>query len=110
MSQPVEYKDTYPCLRYVDNGENAIIKFLLTKSTEWSYEKEWRILTGPGVNGKGRKKYNNSVLNGIIFGCRARDEDINHVILACRDKSLSLKFYKSVQADMRYELEIQEIK
>jgi len=50
QSEPVNYEDQFPSLsaQEVTSHGAAFKKLLLTKSTHWSYEKEWRIIEATG--------------------------------------------------------------
>lgn len=61
----VEYQKPYPNLSVYDNiNSEWMIKYLSTKSEDWDYEREWRILyheTGP-------QSYPPDELSGVILG------------------------------------------
>lgn len=69
---PVKYQCNFPVINYYETTpslENAMAA-LATKSIEWAYEKEWRLLRpkpGPCVLPKG-------IISGVIMGCAISDE------------------------------------
>lgn len=69
---------------------------LLTKSPEWHYEREWRILQLTS----GKASINRACLKGIRFGCNTKDETIQDVINTCNESGYDwLSFYKMEKTD-----------
>lgn len=66
--QRIVYKDTYPLVHPADFLIKKIIphETLTTKSTNWDYEKEWRVIHLPGNTAL---EYDPEALTGIYFGC-----------------------------------------
>ncbi|WP_070888153.1 DUF2971 domain-containing protein [Pseudomonas argentinensis] len=70
MARPVRYTDTYPSLSAknlaADADENFIDICVYTKARQWSYEKEWRVVSPVGA-----KLYRAPApISAIIFGAR----------------------------------------
>lgn len=66
---PVIYSAGYPKVDAIpDPQKNRLIVPLRTKSVDWSYEREWRVLWEDGA-GKS-KQYPENSLVGVILGCR----------------------------------------
>lgn len=79
MTKPVRYLKSYPRIKATDfiTSKNASLtqKMLWTKSLDWEYEKEWRMLiekgnTAVSIPGK---------ITSIIFGIRASQRSIDIV-------------------------------
>ncbi|MCP3712581.1 DUF2971 domain-containing protein [Paraburkholderia sp. CNPSo 3274] len=70
---PVEYGDTYPSMEWTNPDRTDALRSLLTKSTEWSYEQESRILRTHGA--KTLLPFERRALTGIIFGARCSAEN-----------------------------------
>lgn len=71
---PVTYSDQRPILDWASRETN-INDYLLTKSTDWAYEEEERMLTtteGPGFYDYSRKLF----LHSVTAGVRTSDEDL----------------------------------
>ena len=85
-AQPVTYSDTLPLAAdlatYVEfqthqidslDGEGFTRRFMLTKSSHWAYEREWRSLTRPTEpipDGFEDRDFPRESLDGIFLGCR----------------------------------------
>jgi hypothetical protein len=71
----VIYQDEYPVLRDLDRDDilhRAMLPFL-RKSTDWEYEKEWRIVTPDGSSTL--RTFTPGALSGVVFGMRMSDDD-----------------------------------
>jgi hypothetical protein len=85
----VVYETEYPLINLYKASDNDRIKVLLTKSNDWSYEKEWRIIE---LKGKGVYTYPSICLKEVILGCKISDENKNKIIaLKVRCKIISSK-------------------
>jgi hypothetical protein len=75
-ARPVKYRETYPEWT-PQNAEGDILDFVLTKSIDWCYEREFRIIAS-SMDGP-TKLYGNYVslptgaLTSIILGCESQD-------------------------------------
>ncbi len=112
---PVIYSDKRSSLCSInpDTIENdttsVFIKSLTSKSPEWSYEKEWRIIQDEdacGINWNAEKK--GALLdmicpNSIILGCMAKTEFEKEVREYCEEKGVNL--YKMVKNKDIYRLD-----
>jgi hypothetical protein len=90
-------------------------KMVLTKSTDWAYEHEYRIL---GRAGEFDQEPTQSIpktvgdffalppgaLAGIITGCKADMELVNRIV---RDSPLPIKVYHAVQIEHAYRVSIE---
>jgi hypothetical protein len=81
-AQPIEYSDRCPLINFVqDRSPEIARKALLTKSTPYFYESEWRIVRyddGPGL-----KNIPEGIVGGVILGVNILSEDRERVIKAC---------------------------
>lgn len=98
MARPVIYQDSPPAIADVDTWVNAMLgqgvsyenlftKYQYVKTSAWSYEKEWRIVSGkrPGESGLfGDYGYHPHELTGIYFGpkCSTRNREDLLALLA----------------------------
>lgn len=65
----VEYQEDYPVVNIMDIGKSDMFqKALLTKSSHWKHEQEWRILKTHSAGGPGHYEFAPELLTGIIFG------------------------------------------
>jgi hypothetical protein len=64
----VHYSIEYPLVNLMEIGEpEHFKKALLTKSLDWEYEREWRIIKTPPEGGTGKYKFTHDLLKGVIF-------------------------------------------
>lgn len=67
-----------------------ITKTLLTKSSDWSYEKEWRMFSPPSENIALHKKITEQAPTAVYLGARMKTEDEERVVAICKDKRIPL--------------------
>lgn len=89
---PVQYYDRYPSnlvdARRIDDLGMLTKQLLASKSSDWSYEREWRALmvnnnSGDADEMKGALyKYDPSLLSGVVLGINTKSSDIEQVKLA----------------------------
>lgn len=70
-AKKVEYSKYYPEYDYLTNKNDFVNQMFFTKSEEWTYEGEVRVLK----NKKGNYDFNPNALKEIIFGCKITDSD-----------------------------------
>jgi hypothetical protein len=89
--QQVGYVETYPVWNYMDLGEGDapivefISKSISTKSSDWSYEREWRLVLNskaPAVLSDTDRTFSvkPSVLTEVILGARMTSEVRNEIL------------------------------
>ncbi len=89
---PVQYYDRYPSdlvdARRIDDLGMLTKQLLASKSSDWSYEREWRAFmvnnnSGDADEMKGALyKYDPSLLSGVVLGINTKSSDIERVKLA----------------------------
>lgn len=117
----VSYSDERPNIRInVRDGSDAGVKMFLTKSNEWSYEKEWRIMLPLEHSDKKIKsvphdihlfKIPFSAISKVIIGARATQETVQEVkeAISVNSELNHIKLCKMLIDDKRYELKMEEI-
>ena len=116
-AQEVQYLSSYP--RWNPQGLTDITRphLLLTKSSDWSYENEYRIIgLGEGVSSplaghalelKGQfLNIPTGALQSVIVGCEADFKTVGNVV---RSLAPSVKIKRVVRSRTQYKLEIVEI-
>jgi hypothetical protein len=88
---PVNYKP-FSEINYFENKLEGIRNLFGTKSIEWEYEREYRIVI---LEPEGIVKFNPKFLTGIIFGLKVSDEDIDNFINTCKRQQLNLNFRRA---------------
>jgi len=85
---PVKYSTNYPKFDYLKQRNKLAESMLLTKSLDWNYEQEIRVITGKS----GAQHFQKDCLKEIIFGCKATDLEIEKI------KEILLNYgYKNVR-------------
>jgi hypothetical protein len=98
FSSEVEYQNEVPAFRYF---YDSIVDFnksvFFTKSKNWEYEKEFRVIT----RGHGIRKFKKTLIKEVIIGCRAPKE-LENYIRSCL--GYDIKFSKMIDHPKKYEL------
>lgn len=82
-AKKVKYQSSYPIIKYFGRENYEWVNTLmLTKSEQWCYEKEWRIIE---MKGPGLYKFPDHELNGVILGCQM-DENTKKIIKSLLEK------------------------
>tara|TARA_R110000868_G_scaffold110955_1_gene299961 strand:+ start:303 stop:1070 length:768 start_codon:yes stop_codon:yes gene_type:complete len=104
-SQEIRYSDTYPVINPIQQSDkDRLFRALLTKSSHWEYEKEWRILDYE--NGPGIKHFPPEILHGVIFGCRMTEQNKGRIRGWCERRAQPVKFYQAKERLREYALDI----
>lgn len=87
----VNYIDTYEPINYPKNERKSIEKIVSTKSNDWKYESEVRIIK---ANTNGLIKFKPSSISKIYFGCRSEKSFINEIKNLClKDELKHIEFF-----------------
>ena len=110
-SHPIIYDTklpTFNILKYKGTKDEklALANSLLTKSEDWEYEQEWRVINLPEHGGPGVHKLHKESLTGIIFGFRINEEDRKQIILWCETRKHKPNYYITRPKKENYGLEI----
>jgi len=91
---PVGYTE-YERINYLSSDRRfAVCKLFLCKSSTWSYEKEYRLIT---LNRKPElQKFKNSYLKSVYFGLNITSLEIENFIILCSEYNYKmLSFFKA---------------
>jgi len=85
--------------------KNVYVKALLTKSSNWKYEKEWRLF----MYGFTDKAINlpDGIIDGVILGCQMNENTVKEILKICSAKS-DLKVYKAKMQESNFGLDFVE--
>lgn len=74
LAMPVTYQDRRPEIPIfaTDEGYEKLTAYLLTKTRQWKYEAEWRLVD---FHGTGNRVFPAACLSGVIFGKSISEED-----------------------------------
>lgn len=106
----IEYKHEPPeSVNYFDTDKDAkIVKFLITKYTDWIYENEYRLVVDNEIPENELLKYNKGDLEGVIFGLKIGYNDAKLVYDTIKvnylDKGINVNFYEAKEVIGRYEV------
>lgn len=107
-SQQVSYADVYPEISFYNTpNEDKVLLTFLTKFTDWSYEKEWRIIDHD--NGPGLRDYPSELLRSVTFGLRMEEKHKALIKKWIEKRSHSVKLYQAVQGSDRFEVTFVEV-
>ena len=103
----VHYEKEIPCIRYFKQTPESLIKLQLsTKQSEWSYEKEWRIINPSKA---GFVSFPPQSLTGIIFALNTSESDISLIKELTKFRQPQLSFYKCKISSKSFALTIEPI-
>jgi hypothetical protein len=103
----VKYEDSYAELNYFRNREETITRNISTKSLDWAYEKEIRIVKQSSQ----AWEFKRECLREIYFGCKASATDIAKVRDLCSSNSLShVQFFKGEMVHGKFALNFLELR
>ena len=103
----MNYADQYPDVRLFDDSMKRMDASLLTKSSHWSYEKEWRIVEHE--KGSGVFPYPNELLCSVIFGLNMEVSHRDEVINILKDRRLSVDVYEAVKLGRRFAIGLNRV-
>jgi hypothetical protein len=114
MCFPVIYQPEYPDLNGSEKSPEEVphplLRLLMTKSEQWSYESEWRMVLHVEAEEKippaTEFQYDPQVLTGIIFGLRMPD-DHKRLIRLVTANHKHLRFYQATRDDASYAIKIE---
>ena len=101
-------KEIRPTVNVMELGEpEEYQKALLTKSSHWDYEKEWRIIQTEPEGGPGVRYFPPKILTGVIFGALISSEDKQKVIDWINAYPTKITLYQAKINDTKYQLDIE---
>lgn len=100
---PVEYTSTYPKVNFMKNHNKAINQILTTKSDNWKYEQEYRLV----FEMRGAAPFPKEAIFEVCFGLNTSDNEILETIRFMRANGLGLPsvgFFKAQMDDVSYKV------
>jgi len=94
LAMRVSYQDDRPRIQVwgKDYGYEKLIKYLLTKTRQWEYEEEWRLVESGFT---GNRPFPPAALSGIVFGAAISEADREDVIKWVRTRNLPVDFLQA---------------
>jgi hypothetical protein len=81
-------------IKYNSNIDELIYKTFVIKSSNWSYEKEWRIIIDDQISNHFDNKIPFPYAKSIYIGCKAKDELIETLIKLGKDLGIEVYLLK----------------
>lgn len=91
----VRYTDEFTPRNYFDDTTNTAMIMLTTKSKDWEYEQEYRLVD----NKQGAIPFKTEALTKVIFGCKTSQDDMLAVI-----NTIETAGYRNVEYTQAYTL------
>lgn len=104
----VKYNKTYPKVNYIENENKAVDSILTTKSNDWKYENEIRIIKP--FQKQNKFVFRKEALKEIIFGCKTSDKKISEIKSLAKNNGYNhLTYSKAVLNSQEYRLDFESI-
>ena len=113
--EEIKYRDILPPeVNMLDrNRHEFIVKFLLTKYSDWKYEKEYRMFLPEDKLEEGIIRYEKESLEGIIFGLKMNSDNIKRIYDTIDDnylkEGMDIIFYESKEIRGSYNIKTEKI-
>lgn len=117
-AKPVIYSDKVPLLTIEDffKGEQFVKNYilneaLLTKSLDWEYEREWRLILKQQNKAKDfdlRSVFEKEI-DAIYLGCKMEADDKKELIDITRDKRQSITIFEAFKDRKEFKLNFKEL-
>lgn len=104
-AKKVIYAKDYPVYNYLENKNDFVNQLFFTKSNEWAYEGEVRVLKKK----KDNYQFKESSLKELIFGCNISENDKKTLTKIIRQYYPKTKIKQAVKNDSKFELKFEEI-
>jgi hypothetical protein len=109
LAQLVNYQIDYPIVNPITDSEDKQFKSgLLTKSEDWRYEEELRIIMHK--NGAGQHEFPGEALEGIILGVNISDENREEINNWVKERKHPTTVYQAYLKEREYGIEIKTLK
>ena len=101
----VSYPRDYPLYDYL-NHQEELVKIMKTKSADWQYEQEVRVIKPK----RGVYKFKKEALSEVIFGCRASERQIETLTNLVKNNGYSnVTFTRTKMKPLQYGLDFEKI-
>jgi len=107
-AQPISYQSERPKVNpVVQTHDEMLDKAMLTKSSHWAYEREWRLMQYK--NGSGAYTLPSPALTGIILGAQISKEDRARVIGWAKAVTKPIRLYQAELSTTQFAIHINAI-
>lgn len=102
------YSKSYPLINPYDRDyDNSFFDWVITKSNDWEYENEWRLIYFKHPDNK--IDFPDSIISSIYFGAKCIDEHIIEIKQLLKNKKIIPKLYKAFLRDDEFGIEFKQI-
>lgn len=119
MAQQVNYKNNFPNitadelvelimeLRPEKIEQLALRRFVTTKSIDWKYEKEWRVVSHLVKDGHKYKDWDvlPSEIESVYLGCNIKEENKSSILKCIHNKYPETQVYQCTKNETEYKLD-----
>lgn len=92
-------------------NEHHIKEWMFTKSEEWSYEQEWRLLSSSDISENNHLyKYNCQLIKEVYLGYAMPPEQKDYFSKLALKLNRNVEIYEAVLSDVAYELKFEKYK
>jgi hypothetical protein len=107
----IHYTENYPKINFFHSlnhpNSEAIIDLLVTKSIEWKYEDEYRLLLIDKTNHE--LKFSQNIFSEIILGCNIKIKDKRNILSIIKINNLNIPVYQSILSQAKFQIDLEEI-
>jgi len=106
--KPVEYHKIFPFFNAFNlDMEEIATKSLITKSQDWSYEKEYRLILFENTNRKINLK--DGIISKVLLGCRMPEEDKEEIKKILKEKKANIELLQAAIKKESFGLDFKKI-
>ncbi len=120
---PIRYLSHFPQLNFAKTfgsrratqRADFLLEFgntiFLSKASQWSYEKEWRLIefAMEGFNKFGLRSFPPEALKGVILGCQVLEGTRNRISKLVTSRSTPTSLYRAVPSSGQFGLEVEPL-
>ena len=107
--EEVRYQEKYPFINaYKLSSDERLKCQLLTKSPEWQYEKEYRLIWFLGANN--RLRIDDGIIRRVILGCRMTSADKDEIISILKTRKDRIYLYEAKERRDSFGLDFRFVK
>jgi hypothetical protein len=104
----VEYTEKYPLINvYKSSEEEKITKLFWTKSMDWKYEEEYRIIWYDVANKT--LQIDNGIIKRVILGCQISQENKGVITEMLKTRYENISLFQAVKKDNSFGLDFEKL-
>ena len=108
LIEQVKYSKNYPIINpYKINSPDELINWIIAKSIDWEYEKEWRLIYN--FHPYTILTFNDDIMTSIYFGVHCSETNIEKIRKLVQHKINKPKLFKAILKRYEFGIEFQDI-